>query len=229
MSNLIKLLFISLSMLAGSAQATVVTQLGTTVSFSYDDSLLGLFGTPTVVGDQLSFSPNTWVAKATGSQSFDLKNYTANITITALNSGDSINTIALAEKGDYISKGSTSYVEVGGQIRVTDANAPLNEVKDSITPSAAFTQTASYFPTQNWAATADANVSAFATSSVNVTIENILIALSDKFGDLGFIEKKGVVLNATVAAVPLPQAVWLFGAGLFGLLSVSKRKKWSIG
>ncbi|MEQ1531460.1 MAG: hypothetical protein ABL925_19265 [Methylococcales bacterium] len=107
---------------------------------------------------------------------------------------------------------------------MTDLNAPLNEVTDWITPSAASTQQTSFFPTVNWNATAAADVSSLGSSSVNVTIENILIALSDKFGDLGFIEKKGVVLGAEVSAVPLPAAVWTFGAALLGFLSVSKRK-----
>ncbi|MBT8116844.1 MAG: VPLPA-CTERM sorting domain-containing protein [Gammaproteobacteria bacterium] len=35
------------------------------------------------------------------------------------------------------------------------------------------------------------------------------------------------VLNLTPAAIPLPPAAWLFGAGLLGLTGVGRRKKTS--
>jgi len=34
-----------------------------------------------------------------------------------------------------------------------------------------------------------------------------------------------VVINADIAAVPVPAAVWLFGSGLLGLVGVARRKK----
>ncbi|MGD8312254.1 MAG: hypothetical protein PVJ66_06625, partial [Gammaproteobacteria bacterium] len=40
-----------LSIFSSITQAALITVNGTNVSFTYDDSLLGLFGTPTVFGD----------------------------------------------------------------------------------------------------------------------------------------------------------------------------------
>lgn len=204
----------------GSSQANVVTINGTNVSFTYEDSLLGLLGTPTVTGDQLFFTPTAFSASATGLTSFDLQHSTINIGVSALNGGI-INTVKLIEKGDYISKGGSSHVDAGGQIRVADTTAPLDEVTDFLTLSSPFAQQSNFFPTQNWQASASANALIFGTSKVNVTIENILVALSNAFGDLGFIEKKAVVLG--ISSVPLPACVWLFGTVLLGFLAHCKR------
>jgi len=212
----------------GNSQASIVTVNGTNVAFSYDDALLDLFGAPTVAGDQLFFTPTAFTAKALGTTGFDIKNSTINIRATALNGG-TIDTVSLTERGDYISKGDSSYVEAGGQLRVTDLNVPLDEVTDAITLATPIGKQGTFLPTQNWQAFADANVAGFGTSSVNITIENILVALSNAFGELGFIEKKAVVLGVSalpfdnITPVPLPASIWLFGTALFGLLGYSKR------
>ncbi|MDO9164186.1 MAG: hypothetical protein Q8N35_07650 [Methylococcaceae bacterium] len=212
----------------GDPQASIVTVNGTNVAFSYDDALLELFGAPTVAGDQLFFTPTAFTAKAIGTLGFDFKNSTINIKATALNGG-TIDTVSLTERGDYISKGDSSYVEAGGQLRVTDLNAPLNEVTDAIILTAPVVKQSEFFPTRNWQASAEANVSSFGTSSVNITVENILIALSNAFTEIGFIEKKGVILSVSalpfdnITPVPLPASIWLFGTALFGVLGYSKR------
>ena len=203
-----------------SSQAGIVTVNGNSVSFSYDNTLLDLFGSPTIAGDQLFFTPTNFDANASGLTAFDLKYSTINIKVTALNGGE-INTVNVNEKGTYISKGSSSYVDAGGQIIVTDSNSPLTEVTDNLTLSTPFAHQASFFPTQNWQASAASNVSIFGTSSVNVNIGNFLIAMTNAFGELGFIQKSAVVLRIT--SVPLPTSVWLFGAALLVFLAYSKR------
>jgi len=221
MNTLAKEMFLLLLMtFCSNTQANLVTVTGNKVSFTYESSLLDLFGMPTVAGDQLFFTPTAFVAKAYGEKAFDLKNSTINIKVTALNGG-TIDGVNVTEKGDYIRKGSTSYISAGGQIRVTDLIAPLNEVTDALTPTLPFAQQSNFFPTQNWQATANAYVSAFGALSINVSIENILVALSNVFGDVGFMEKKAVILS--IISVPLPAAVWLFGITLLSLLAYSKR------
>ncbi len=215
-----EMLLLLLMTFFSSTQANSVTVTGNKVSFTYESSLLGLFGTPTVAGDQLFFTPTAFVAKAYGEKAFDLKNSTINIKVTTLNGG-TIDRVNVTEKGDYIRKGNTSYIDAGGQIRVTDLSAPLNEVTDALTPTLPFVQQSNFFPTQNWQATANAYVSAFGVPSINVSIENILVALSNAFDDVGFIEKKAVILS--IISVPLPAAIWLFGITLLSLLAYSKR------
>ncbi len=223
MSTFYKTLFALLVIaFSGGSNAAIITVYGNTVSFTYNDAQLGLFGEPSVSGDQLFFTPTTFVAEAHGVDDFNVTNSTINVKITALNNGAKIGLVNLTERGDYYSRGSTSFVDAGGQIRVADLSAPASEATDPIIQHWAFTQTDYILPTRNWEASASADVSGFGTNSVNVTIEDILIAETNASQHNSFIEKKGVILG--VSAVPLPQAVWLFGTGLLGLLSIAKRK-----
>ena len=86
MNTLAKEMFLLLLMtFCSNTQANLVTVTGNKVSFTYESSLLDLFGMPTVAGDQLFFTPTAFVAKAYGEKAFDLKNSTINIKVTALN------------------------------------------------------------------------------------------------------------------------------------------------
>jgi hypothetical protein len=209
----------------GNAQAAVMTTLsGSTVSYSFEESLLGLFGIPTLSGDNLFFTPQGF--SATGNQIFDIKNATINIKVSALNGG-TIGAIGLTEKGDYIMKGGTSGVELGGQLRVTDLSSLSTEVTDSIEADASFITGTTFFPTHSWTANAGVDFSSNNSSTVNITIENILLAFSGDFGDLGFIEKKAVILGVSsipFSQVPLPASVWLFGSALIGFLLITSRR-----
>ena len=61
--------------------------------------------------------------------------------------------------------------------------------------------------------------------SVLANINSILGTQKLQASDYALINGLSVGLTAyTVTAVPLPQAVWLFGAGLLGMLKLSKRK-----
>ena len=50
--------------ISGAAFAATVTLAGTTVSFTFDSALSGLFGAPTVTGDALYFTPTTYKAQS---------------------------------------------------------------------------------------------------------------------------------------------------------------------
>jgi len=45
------------------------------------------------------------------------------------------------------------------------------------------------------------------------------------FSDPAGVQQNPLVSGATIAAVPVPAAIWLFGSGLLGLVGVARRKK----
>lgn len=224
----------SLCLAAGPAQAVPVTLVGTTVSFTFDDTLLDLFGAPTVSGNVLSFTPANFKTFSSN-DGFVQAASTFNVAVTA-NAGYQIAGANLTENGDYYLINPTGPLEgvaVGGQLRLLDMEAPLTPaVIDPISATAPLTATTTLasFATTNWTATASAAVplgwggnDGIATA-VNVTIENILIASSLNAASAAFIEKKFAGLEIVTAPVPEPETYALFLAGL-GLVGYMARRR----
>jgi hypothetical protein len=211
-------LFITVS---GASNASLVTVNGDTVSFTYDNILSGLFGTPTVSGNSLVFLPAGFKAQSVDGAASELTSSTFQVKIDRLD-GHHISNIALTEKGDYLLNGAGAKVGALGELRASDVIFPFQEYVSKIKSVNPFVETG-LASTTNWVATANLAFASDTISSLYVSIENILFAQSDIKHDIAFIEKKFVGL--TVTAVPLPQALWLFCAGMMGLLSMSKRKK----
>ncbi|PKM38469.1 MAG: hypothetical protein CVV06_00345 [Gammaproteobacteria bacterium HGW-Gammaproteobacteria-10] len=205
-----------------NAQANLLTLYGNTVSFEFDNALTGLFGSANVSGDTLYFTPNAFTATALNTDGVVLNNSTLNVKVQALNAQDKINTLSLIEKGDYFSFGESTLVAVGGQIRAFDINNPNIDKTESIVANDPFTQTA-FLQTNNWQADTLLDTTAFGSGYINVTIQNLLGAISGTLGQAAFIEKKYVGL--TVTAVPLPATIWLLGAALVGLITSAKRNQ----
>ncbi len=206
--------------LTGAAFAASVTLSGTTVDFSFDDALLGLFGQANVAGDNLYFTPTSFSAESMNGAGFDLTKQTINVKVTAHDGWD-FSSLALTERGDYLRVGDTAKVVVSGQIRAFDTMSPLNEVTSNIVASGAFQQTDDFI-TQNWQASAAANLAGMSTAGmVNVTLQNILVAQSPMGTDtLAFIEKKYAGLNVITTPVPEAEtyAMMLAGLGLIGFV-----------
>jgi len=226
MSSFNKLLF-TLAIVACSASGNAATIYGNNVSFTYDDSLT-LFGTPAVFGDSLEFGFLNFEAQSFNG-SLGRASDTFSVRIDSL-AGKSVQSIALTEKGNYELEGSAAKVVVKGSLSATDAANSSLDYSDTIKSIAPFVQTADD-ETGIWKANAYLNFLPNA-SSVFVNIYNVLTARTAA-GEFASIDKSFVGLKVTTVAtqdlppvtVPLPQAVWMFGVGLFGLLSVSKRKK----
>jgi hypothetical protein len=223
MSILYKLFFAFMVIaFSGSSNAELITIDGSHVSFSYDDSQpdLAIFGAPTVSGDSLSFMSPNFSASSTTSSPFDFTNRSFAVTINSL--GNYINKISLVESGNYIKIGGSADVAAGGSLTTIDLTNTLTSHSD-ITPTAAFATTNFPNPVGNWEATANENL--LNSFSVLANINNILGTQKLQASDFALINKLSLSLTAsTVSQVPLPQAVWLFGAGLLGMLKLSKRK-----
>lgn len=217
-----KLKFLTLAMGLGLSlhvTAAPVSLVGNTVTYSFDDALLGLFGLPTLVGDKLFFSPTNFKAQSSnGSPALGFTAATMNIQVKPNNPAQWLGNVSLNEVGDYLLfdplNVSAKGVAVTGQIRVRDLNT-LAEMTDSITPAAPLTAVG--LPSKNWSASASADVSSWMSTLANVTVENLLIAYTTAAPSLAFIEKKGVVLQVTAVPEPETWAMLLAGVGLVGL------------
>lgn len=205
--------------ISGGALAMPVTLTGTTVDYTFDDAMLGLFGPASLSGDVLSFTPVDFQAKSLNGAGFALTNSTMNIQLTA-HDGWMFSSIGVSEKGDYMLLGAGSSADVGGQIRVRDMAAPLADMTASIQSSVPFDHVG--LPTANWTAQASTDLSAWtAARTVNVTIQNLLLASTDAAKSVAFVDKKFVGVNPEMTAVtPVPEtqtyALMLAGIGLIG-------------
>lgn len=207
------------------ADAALVTLPGNTVTFTYDNSALGLFGTPQVQGDTLYFLPIEFTAQSLNGQGYDITRSTLNVLVQTNSSGLSFGSIGLYEDGDYFKLGSGTSVGVGGQMVVTNTANVNDRTWYSIASPSDFSQVTSpgNFTTSLWNAYANADLTGKGWNSIDVTIENILFAGTTEQSSLAFIEKKFASL--TVSAVPIPGAVWMLGSGLLGLVAIQRRKK----
>ncbi|MBT9568228.1 MAG: PEP-CTERM sorting domain-containing protein [Thiobacillus sp.] len=218
--------FLLSQMLTGAAFAASVTLSGNTVDFSFDDTLLGLFGPAAVSGDTLYFTPVDFTATSSNGAGFVLTHDTVNIRIAA-HSGWTFGSMGLTERGDYLLLGSGATADVGGQMRVFDIAAPLTDATAAIAPLAPLNLTG--LPTHDWAAQASIDLSAWGSArSVNVTLENLLLASTAASPSLAFVEKKFVGLTPTLVAAPVPEAetyaMMLAGLGLVGF-AVARRRR----
>ena len=208
---------------SGVALAASVTLSGTTVDFSFDDAMLGLFGPANVSGNTLYFTPIDFSVESLNGAGFALTSETMNIKVTAREDWR-FSTIDLSEKGDYLLLGSGSTADVGGQMRVFDVAAPLVDLTTSIVSSSPLTLAG--LPTHNWAAEASTDLSAWtSTQAINVTIQNLLLASTSGSPSLAFLEKKFVGLTVVTAPVPEAEtyAMMLAGLGLVGFAAMRRR------
>jgi len=106
------------------ASASSITVAGTDANFTFDDSLLGIFGTPTMAGNILYFTPVDFSALSTNGDGTVLTQSAINVLVTP-NQGVKPSSLGLDERGAYSLNGEGSYVGVGGQISAFDVANPI--------------------------------------------------------------------------------------------------------
>ncbi len=202
-----------------TAQADIVTIDGSLFNsdfdVTYDDELVGLFGTPILSNNVIAFLPSEFSATSTDGSGLGFTNSTIQLTLTP-NSDSIFSEFSLVERGDYILTGDNASVQLNGQIRARNISDVLNESVSNITADAPLTTPG----LNNWQATAfiDAATGDWqpTDSAVLLTIENILIASTQDYGELAFIEKKFAAspIELEVTVVPVPGALVLLASGL---------------
>lgn len=212
--------------MAGHAGAATTVLNGTNVRFEFDSALVGLFGTPTVSGNSLVFTPTSFSALSTNGQGIVQTKSTFNVKITGLDGYD-ITALTLSEGGDYYRIGNDAQVAVGGQIRVLDLLSPLTpQLTDSIQADAPLTASTSLtnFSATNWQADAAVGLPGSWSEQLNLTVENILLASTSAAGSSAFIEKKLAIPSVVISAVPEPHSWAMLLTGL-GLLAGWARRR----
>jgi len=208
------------------AHAATVSLTGDNVIFTFDDSQLGLLGEPLLVGDTLVFLPTAFVAEALNDDGISATGQTNNILVTA-KGGQTLSKLDLKEEGSYKRVedfgGGPTAVNVTGKISAMDTSNPANTVDDNLESNTDFSITGFFNDAEDWNATAKVDLGNWDSMEVNITIQNVLAAVSFESGDLARIEKTRVGLEVTT--IPLPNAIILFGFALSSLLLTVNRTR----
>ena len=196
------------------AQAVPVTLSGNTVNYTFDDSLLGLFGTAKVAGDTLFFTPTQF--KATSFNGQGLVSVTEDVDVQiSLKPGFSFVSLGLVERGDYLLSGpGANTADVSGALSLTDNTHTLTLVLDSVSPLNIVG-----LPTHNWE-TAVANLTGWG-SSLDLSLSSTLSASTSQARGNAFVENKFVGITVSTVPEPSTWAIMLCG---FVLLRLVYRK-----
>ena len=215
------------SLVSTNANAATVTDCGTDICFTYDDSTR--FGTATVVQNAIFFTPTNFKISSINGAGAKSRNVTLNITIDVTNPEFSMSQFFLEEQGDYLLEGESASVSANGLFAVTSDTKTCGS--ENCRQSNTFTagDLFVYGSLTNWSATSFidlADTSEWSTdTSVVMTLQNNLNATTFVNGEQAFIQKKFAGVGIRVLPeVPVPAAVWLMGSAL-GLLGMIRRRR----
>lgn len=217
-----KLFSIFLLLFCGSAVAAPVTLFGDDVSFSYDDATL--YGTATVVGNSIFFNPVSFIAQSANTDGTVTLSETLDITVVATTAGFSITDLLLAENGDYFLNGDSTSVDVTGTFTAISQTTAFSD-SNALSGGALTTQGVLTEWMINSAIGLGDTAGWGQDTSIMLTLENELEAISNALGESATIQKKfgafGVAINPVI---PIPATLWLFGSAL-GLLGWVRRTR----
>ena len=212
-----------------SASAAMVTIDGDKFDISFDDSLLGLFGTPAIIGDLVVWSPSgspAFSAQTTTADTTAFINSTFTLKVTA-DPGWWISGAAVEQDGTYFSFGTPSEVGVTGKLTVTAADpmGGLDSWDGNIAATAPFVN-GSFPPVfLNWDA-ASPILDTDDVAQAQVSIQSVLFAYAGTGGGPkgAFIETNEIVLGMNMVPVPEP-ATWASMATGGILLALGLRRR----
>jgi len=229
-------------LLAGlQVQAATVQLCGTSICYEFDDNTTGgnpgvaLYGLPALLGnsDTLKFSPSSFDADSDPMSAIPTPGESATFVFSKIFtlSGGEVGTISIAEDGDYQIIGDAS-VSANLVVRINDLvddgpgfGSPFPE---QIVDSQWFsTSTPTGFSLLNWhlaSMVSPAAVFDDLATSVDLSIENHLMATAGSGGGYSYIAKKLLLtVSAATAVVPIPAALGLSSSALM-LLAFMRRK-----
>jgi hypothetical protein len=222
------LLAIGLWFVFAQANAATVLLTGANFDVRYDNATLGNYGTPSLSGNVVYFTPTTFKAESMNGGGFSTASGTVNFQIIPKNNF-SITDISLLEKGDYVLRGIDSFVGISGQTRAFSLLNPLTDITNPITSASNLTIATG--GQQNWVGNSSLNLASLgltANQSVNYTVENLLESYTESNATgprRAFIEKKFSAFSVgLVSPVPEPSTIlmMLFGIGCVGLIARKK-------
>lgn len=215
------------AVLAPAAESATVQLCGPTICYVYDDGQAAIanFGTPTLAGDSVFFTPTSFRAESLNGAGIDIDDATFLFDSVFSHDGSEqpgtgleIATLSVVDDGDYRIVGGDA---VDATLRLQAVNVASAE---NVSVTEMFDASGDSAGTQDWSLTAallpDSTFAA-ASEELRVTVQNTLTATTDGAGELAWIQKKFSLTATTI--VPIPAAAWLFASGL-GLLGWMRRR-----
>ncbi|MES1213607.1 MAG: PEP-CTERM sorting domain-containing protein [Singulisphaera sp.] len=209
-------------------------------------SALPLYGAPTVTGDSLQFTPQSFEAQSS-TGAIDFVDGTLNTQIVA-NPNRGITTITLAEQGDYSLFGTGAYATISAPVflRIDAVNGvplitPITTNANIVFTSGAGGPGAYATPADQglgkiWtgnlsvdinAVLAANNLAGAYATSIHWTMDNALTAYAPN-GGISFIKKKdigGVALTVVTSNIPEPSTFALLALGGSALFVLRRRNR----
>lgn len=210
------------------ASAAIVTLDGAYFDISFDNSLFDLFGTPTIVGDAVVWTPSadTGFSAEAGFGSPQVKKVSDTVTLTIVaDPGYKLTGSSLSESGNYYFFGdATVGVKAAGDLRMTGLGPLAGPVVSTLTTSTFVKNDDFDFETQNWTGSASV-VLGTQVSSATVSIYNLLAAWAiPPDVQSAYIEKRNVTLSVGVVPIPEPSTWAMLGLGV-GMIGFAIRRK----
>ncbi len=217
--------FLVVFCIASPVSATTVTLFGDDINFTFDDSTL--FGTGTVIGNALFFSPTDFKNESLDGSNPGLVTDTLNVEIN-VNTGAAnpiMDSVTVIESGDYILNGANSSVSASLRTQVTsltttDGLFPMQHVDLVQTGTITSPNDGS---TNNWSLQSINDWQWSNETSINFQIQNNLTANTSLLGESAFIQKKSGAIGIEVTTVPLPASIWFLSSAMLAFFGAFRR------
>lgn len=197
--------------LSGHAFA-MTTLTGTQVSYTFDETTLGKFGSASLVGDDLVFTPATGGFLATGTTP---ATQAVNVTVTA-KSGYLLSAFTLNENGGYTRPTSSDTVYLGGMFSALDIEGTTaNKLSTPIAPSAPLGVTGTGI-NGNWTSQSGLTLPGTGWGGADGLVQSVSLTISNQLfaGGAGKIWKNQVGVAAIATPVPEADTYAMLLAGL---------------